>query len=150
VFAATEVITGPERIRLVATLSAWFDAMGGWSGIAKTAWDGIVAIFHSAINGLISMLNTIPGVDIQARLGDLPAGPNLDALDAAQRAQQTINAAIPSLSPTRATTVPPGGLLTSIQNTATQNRGTHVEKIEIHTNKPMTAHELEGLIGMAG
>ena len=134
----------------LATLSAWFDSMGGWSGMAKAAWDGIVAIFHSAINGLIAMLNTIPGVDINARFGELPAGPNLESLDAAQRAQQTINAAIPSLSPNRATSVPPGGLLTGIQNTATQNRGTHVEKIEIHTNKPMTAHELEGLLGMAG
>ena len=134
----------------LAALLAWFEAMGGWSGMAKAAWDGIVAIFHSAINRLIAMLNTIPGVDIQARFGELPAGPNLDSLEAAQRAQQTINAAIPSLSPSRANAVPPGGLLTSIQNTATQNRGTHVEKIEIHTGKPMTAHALEGLLGMAG
>ena len=134
----------------LAALSAWFESMGGWSGMTKAAWDGIVAIFHSAINGLIAMLNKIPGVDIQARFGELPTGPNLDSLDAAQRAQQTINAAIPSLSPSRATAVPPGGLLTRIQNTATQNRGMHVEKIEIHTNKPMTAHELEGLLGMAG
>lgn len=134
----------------LTALSAWFDTMGGWSGMAKAAWDGIVAVFHGAINRLIALLNTIPGVDIKAQFGDLPAGPNLESLDAAQRAQQTINAAIPSLSPTRATSVPPGGFLTNIQNTATQNRGTHVEKIEIHTNKPMTAHELEGLMGMAG
>lgn len=134
----------------LTALSAWFDSMGGWYGMAKAAWDGIVAIFHTAINSLITMLNKIPGVNIQAQFGELPAGPNLDSLDAAQRAQQAINAAIPSLSPTRATAVPPGGLLNSIQNTSTQNRGTHVEKIEIHTNKPMTAHELEGLMGMAG
>lgn len=134
----------------LTALSAWFDSMGGWSGMAKAAWDGIVAIFHSAINGLIALLNKIPGVDIQARFGELPAGPNLESLEAAQRAQQTINAAIPSLYPIRATSVPPGGLLTSIQNNATQNRGTHVEKIEIHTNKPMTAHELQGLMDMAG
>lgn len=134
----------------LSAVSAWFDAMGGWAGMAKAAWDGIVAIFHSAINGLIAMLNKIPGVDIQTQFGELPAGPNLDSLDAAQRAQQTINAAIPSLSPSRATAVPPGGLLTRIQNNATQNRGTHVEKVDIHTSKPMTAHELEGLLGMAG
>ncbi|MFL6968468.1 phage tail tape measure protein [Pseudomonas alvandae] len=134
----------------LSALSAWFGSMGGWSGMAKAAWDGIVAIFHSAINALIAMLNTIPGVDIQTHFGELPSGPNLDSLEAAQRAQQTINAAIPSLSPNRATAVPQGGLLTSIQNNATQNRGTHVEKVEIHTNKPMTAHELEGLLVMAG
>ena len=134
----------------LAKLSTWFESMGGWSGMARAAWDAIVAVFHSAINGLIALLNKIPGVDIQAQFGDLPAGPNLESLEAAQRAQQTINAAIPSLSPTRASAVPPGGLLTSIQNSTTQNRGTHVEKIEIHTAKPMTAHELEGLMGMAG
>lgn len=134
----------------LSALSDWFDSMGGWSGMAKAAWEGIVAIFHTAINSLIAMLNKIPGVDINAQFGALPAGPNLESLEAAQRAQQTINAAIPSLSPSRATAVPPGGLLTSIQNNATQNRGTHVEKVEIHTNKPMSAHELEGLLEMAG
>lgn len=134
----------------LGALSAWFDSMGGWSGMAKAAWDGVVAIFHSAINGLIALLNKIPGVDINAQFGELPTGPNLDSLEAAQRAQHTINAAIPSLSPTRASAVPPGGLLTSIQNNATQNRGTHVEKVEIHTNKPLTTHELEGLMEMAG
>ena len=134
----------------LAALSSWFNAMGGWSGMAKAAWDGIVAIFHSAINNLIAMLNKIPGVDIQTRFGEVPTGPDLTSLDAAQRAQQTINAAIPSLSPSRANAVPPGGLLTNIQNTSSQNKGTHVEKIEIHTSKPMTAHELEGLMEMAG
>lgn len=132
------------------TLSDWFDSMGGWSGMAKAAWDGIVAIFHSAINGLIALLNKIPGVNIKAQFGELPAGPNLDSLDAAQKAQQTINAAIPSLSPSRASAVPPGGLLTSIQNSSTQNKGTHVENQNIYTNKPMTTHELQGLMEMAG
>lgn len=134
----------------LTALSAWFDSMGGWSGIAKAAWDGIVAIFHSAINGLITLLNTLPGVDIKTQFGELPTGPTLDSLDAAQRARQTINAAIPSLSPSRATAIPPGGLLTSIQNNATQNRGTHVEKVEIHTRQPLTAHTLQGLMEMAG
>lgn len=134
----------------LTALSGWFDSMGGWSGMAKAAWDGIVAIFHSAINGLIALLNKIPGVDIKAQFGELPAGPNLDSLEAAQRAQQTINDAIPSLSPSRAAAVPPGGLLTSIQNNSTQNKGTHVENQHIYTSKPMTTHELEGLMGMAG
>lgn len=134
----------------LTALSNWFDAMGGWSGMAKAAWDGIVAIFHSAINGLIAMLNKIPGVDIKAQFGELPTGPNLDSLEAAKRAQQTINAAIPSLSPSRASAVPPGGLLTSIQNSSTQNKGTHIETFQYHTNKPMTAHDLEGLMELAG
>ncbi|MNL47280.1 hypothetical protein D3C87_1700600 [compost metagenome] len=67
---------------------------------------------------------------------------------AAQKAQQTINAAIPSLSPTRASAVPPGGLLTSIQNTSSQNKGTHVENVNIHTAKPMTPLELENMVAM--
>jgi len=96
------------------------------------------------------MLKKIPGVDIKAQFGELPAGPDLDSLGAAKRVQQTINAAIPSLSPSRATSVPPGGLLTSIQNSSTQNKGTHVENLNIHTNKPMTSHELQGLMELAG
>ncbi|MFI8645953.1 phage tail tape measure protein [Pseudomonas iridis] len=139
----------------LAALSDWFASMGGWSGMAKAAWDGIVAIFHSAINNLIEMLNKIPGVDIETRFGAMPEVPGTDigvntedSAAAAQRAQQTINAAIPSLSPARPTAVPPGGLLTSIQNTSNQNKGTHVENVNIHTAKPMTQLELENMMAM--
>ncbi|MGZ0703795.1 phage tail tape measure protein [Pseudomonas piscis] len=61
-------------------LSAWFDSMGGWSGMARAAWDGIVSIFQKAINGLIEMLNEIPGVNIETRFGDLPAAPKAPEL----------------------------------------------------------------------
>ncbi|NWC73829.1 phage tail tape measure protein [Pseudomonas sp. P7759] len=139
----------------LTALSDWFASMGGWSGMAKAAWDGIVAIFHTAINNLIEMLNKIPGVDIETRFGAMPEVPGtdigantVDSAAAAQRAQQTINAAIPSLSPVRPTAVPPGGLLTSIQNTSNQNKGTHVENVNIHTAKPMTQLELENMVAM--
>ena len=66
-----------------------------------------------------------------------------------QQARQTINDAIPSLSPSRPSAVPPGGLLTSIQNTNSLNKGTHVEKVEIHTSKPMTPMELENMMEMS-
>ncbi|WP_308907878.1 phage tail tape measure protein [Pseudomonas canadensis] len=140
----------------LTALSDWFASMGGWSGMAKAAWDGIVAIFHTAINNLIEMLNKIPGVDIETRFGAMPEVPGtdigvntVDATAAAQKAQQTINAAIPSLSPVRPNAVPQGGLLTSIQNTQTQNRGMHVEKVEIHNSKPMTSLEMENMVAMS-
>ena len=139
----------------LSALSDWFGSMGGWSGMAKAAWDGIVAIFQKAINGLIEMLNKIPGVNIEASFGSMPEIPGANSAmsageqaDRSQKVQQSINAAIPSLSPTRASAVPPGGLLTSIQNTSSQNRGTHVEKVEIHTAKPMTPLELENMVAM--
>lgn len=107
----------------LTALSDWFASMGGWSGMAKAAWDGILAIFYGAINGLIAMLNKIPGVEIDAQFGAMPELPGANAVmtateqaERAQKAQATINNAIPSLSPQRATAVPPGGLLTSIQN----------------------------------
>lgn len=137
-------------------LSAWFDSMGGWSGMAKGAWDAIVGVFYKAINSLIEMINKIPGVNIEARLGDMPTIPGAeqatnaaDVASAAQKAQQTISAAIPSIAPTRPNAVPPGGLLTSIQNTSNQNKGTHVESVTIHTGKAMTPLELENMMGMA-
>ncbi|WP_409302019.1 phage tail tape measure protein [Pseudomonas sp. KCJK8993] len=137
-------------------LSAWFDSMGGWSGMAKGAWDAIVGVFYKAINSLIEMINSIPGVNIEARLGDMPTIPGAeqatnaaDVASAAQKAQQTISAAIPSIAPTRPNAVPPGGLLTSIQNTSNQNKGTHVENVNIHTGKAMTPLELENMMGMA-
>ncbi|WNF56032.1 phage tail tape measure protein [Pseudomonas sp. SG20052] len=138
-------------------LSNWFNSMGGWSGMAKAAWDSIAGVFSQAINGLIEMINSIPGVNIEARFGGMPEVPGVDVAtnaadtaNAAQKAQQTINAAIPSLSPTRPTAVPPGGLLTSIQNTSSsQNKGTHVENVNIHTSKPMTPLEIENAMAMA-
>ncbi|UZD95748.1 phage tail tape measure protein [Pseudomonas corrugata] len=141
----------------LTALSEWFASMGGWSGMAKAAWDGIVAIFHSAINNLIEMLNKIPGVDIETRFGAMPEVPGtdigvntMDSAAAAQKAQQTINAAIPSLSPARPNAVPPGGLLTSIQNNnSSQNKGTHVETLNINTGKAMTPLELENMMSMA-
>lgn len=141
----------------LTALSEWFASMGGWSGMAKAAWDGIVAIFHTAINSLIEMLNKIPGVDIETRFGAMPEVPgtdigvnSVDSAAAAQRAQQTINAAIPSLSPVRPNAVPQGGLLTSIQNNnSSQNKGMHVEKVEIHNSKPMTSLEMENMVAMS-
>ncbi|TCV69014.1 phage tail tape measure protein [Pseudomonas fluorescens] len=138
-------------------LSAWFDSMGGWSGMARAAWDSIVSIFTQAVNGVIELLNSIPGVNIEARFGGMPEVPGVDAAtsaadtaSAAQKAQQTINAAIPSLSPTRPAAVPPGGLLTSIQNNSSnQNKGTHVENVNIHTGKAMTPLEMENMVAMA-
>jgi DNA replication protein DnaD len=41
-------------------------------------------------------------------------------------------------------------LLTSIQNNnSSQNKGTHVETLNIHTGKPMTPLELENMMSMA-
>ncbi|WP_413052060.1 phage tail tape measure protein [Pseudomonas bubulae] len=140
----------------LSALSDWFGSMGGWSGMAKAAWDGIVRVFSQAINGLIEMMNKIPGVNIETRFGDLPQVPGAEAAvkaadttSAAQKAQQTINAAIPSLSPSRPSAVPPGGLLTSIQNTSNQNKGNSVGNVNIYTSKPMNPLEMENMVAMA-
>jgi TP901 family phage tail tape measure protein len=138
-------------------LADWFNSMGGWSGMAKAAWDSIVGVFTQAINGLIEMINSIPGVNIEARFGGMPEVPGIDVAtnaadtaNAAQKAQQTINSAIPSLSPTRPTAVPPGGLLTSIQNNSnSQNKGVHVENMTIQNSKPMNPLEMENMVAMA-
>ena len=250
----------------LTALSEWFDSMGGWSGMASAAWDGIVSIFKSAINGLIEMLNQIPGVNIEAAFGDMPATPELPTISApqveapllpqlvsapqqaiqapplvmaatpkapapamptlnalqpqaqapalvlapvpkapapiaqplstsevprtvpalvtapalknpapigpqlnvpqpvqppalvtaskpteqAEQSQQRINSAVTNLSPKRPDAVPRGGFLASIQNNnQTQNKGTHVENVNIHTGKPMNPLELEGMLAMA-
>jgi TP901 family phage tail tape measure protein len=157
----TSALMNSEAFRWVSdqfkTLSDWFNSMGGWSSMAKGAWDSIVSVFYKAINGLIEMINSIPGVNIEARFGGMPEVPGADvAMNAsdtassAQKAQQTINSAIPSLSPSRASAVPPGGLLSSIQNTtSSQNKGTHVENLTIQNNKPMTPLEMENMMSMA-
>ena len=250
----------------LTALSDWFDSMGGWSGMASAAWDGIVNIFKSAINGLIEMLNKIPGVQIDAAFGDMPTAPQLPTITAptveapllpqlvsapqqpiqapslvmaaaqkapapampalnalqpqaqppalvlapvpktpapiaqpltapeppriapalvaapalktpapigpqvnipqpkqppslvtapaptekAEQSQQRMNGSVASLSPKRPDAVPRGGLLSSIQNNnQTQNKGTHVENVNIHTGKPMNPLELEGMLAMA-
>lgn len=101
-------------------------------------------------------LPSTPAVDRALSRALLPAGSATPPLvlapqptAQAEQAQQRINTPLASLSPQRPTAVPPGGLLTSIQNTQTQNRGTHVEKVEIHTSKPMTPLELENMLEMS-
>jgi TP901 family phage tail tape measure protein len=157
----TSALINTEAFKWVSAqlkaLSDWFTSMGGWSGMAKAAWDGIVAIFHKSINALIELLNKIPGVDIETKFGAMPEVPGtdigvntVDGAAAAQKARETINSAIPTLSPARPNAVPPGGLLTSIQNNnSSQNKGTHVETLNIHTGKPMTPLELENMMSMA-
>jgi TP901 family phage tail tape measure protein len=157
----TSALMNTEAFKWVSAqlkaLSDWFTSMGGWSGMAKAAWDGIVAIFHKSINTLIELLNKIPGVDIETKFGAMPEVPGtdigvntVDGAAAAQKARETINSAIPTLSPARPNAVPPGGLLTSIQNNnSSQNKGTHVETLNIHTGKPMTPLELENMMSMA-
>jgi len=71
-------------------LSDWFNSMGGWSGMAKAAWDSIVGIFTKAVNGVVELLNSIPGVNIEARFGGMPEVPGVDA---AASASDTANAA---------------------------------------------------------
>ncbi|SDQ55042.1 phage tail tape measure protein, TP901 family, core region [Pseudomonas sp. UC 17F4] len=265
----------------VQALGAWFDSMGGWMGMARSAWDGIVSIFQKAINGLIEMLNKIPGVNIETRFGELPEppqvpeipgqavpvgvmpmadplplpaakaltqvqpaaplvtpmpvaatppapvakameqqpqlkllpppvaalpaqvanpapavpaapalklvaptpaplanlpasvpaqpeaiGPTLKALasmpalpvqvlaespvDQVERNRERLAQAAPSLSPVKPAAVPQGGLMSSIQNhSQSQDRRIQVEKVEIHTSKPMTPLELENMVSMA-
>ena len=156
----TSALMNTEAFKWIAdqaqVLSDWFGSMGGWAGMAKAAWDGIVAIFNKAINGLIEMLNKIPGVNIETSLGAMPEIPGTNAAmgageqaERSQKVQQSINAAIPSLSPTRASAVPPGGLLTSIQNNSSQDKGMHIEKVEIHTAKTMSPLEMENMVAMA-
>lgn len=138
-------------------LSEWFNSMSGWSAMAKAAWSSIVSVFQEAINGLIELINKIPGVNIEARLGDMPTIPGAEqavmaseTANVSQSAQQALSASLPSLAPARANAVPKGGLLSSIQNTSNQNNtGNKVENVNIYTSKPMNQTELEGMIEMA-
>lgn len=149
-------------------LVTWLGSLEVATTAAKAIWDGFIwaltnlspfALLGSALKGLIAMLNKIPGINIDTSFGDIPAMPSVpgaemaisasEQAERAQKAQATINNAIPSLSPQRANAVPPGGLLTSIQNTSNQNRGNHVEKVEIHTGKPMSPLEMENMLSMA-
>ncbi|MCM2317946.1 MAG: phage tail tape measure protein [Pseudomonas sp.] len=148
-----------------AQFVAWLLQLEAVTSAAKAVWDSFIwaltnispfALIGDALIGLIGLLNKIPGIEIDTSFGALPEIPGTaSAMSAAeqssraQKAQSTINAAIPSLSPQRPTAVPPGGLLTSIQNTQTQNKGTHVEKVEIHTGKAMSPLELENMMSMA-
>ncbi|MCS3472455.1 TP901 family phage tail tape measure protein [Pseudomonas sp. JUb42] len=153
-------------------LSDWFGSIGGWSGMASAAWDGIVNIFKSAINSLIEMLNKIPGVQIDASFGDMPKAPELPGISAplvatpqipqlvavpslgeqADQTRERITANTASISPLRPNAVPAGGLLRAIQNTTNNNQtqqGIRVENLTIKNDKPMTPLELENMVGMA-
>lgn len=153
------------------SLTDWFGSIGGWTGMASAAWDGIVSIFKTAINGLIEMLNKIPGVQIDAAFGDMPKAPDLPGVsapvvatpqlpslvtapalgDQAEQAREQAAASVASISPTRPSAVPQGGLLRSIQNTTnTNNNGKSIQvgQLTIQNDKPLTQLELENMIAL--
>jgi TP901 family phage tail tape measure protein len=144
-------------------LSDWFGSIGGWTGMVRAVWDGIVSIFKNAINGLIVMLNKIPGVQIDAAFGDMPKAPTIPGgstslvtvpplSEQAEQTRQRMNGGMSGgLSPMGPTAVPQGGLLRSIQNnnSQTQNKGTQVGTININTAKQMTPLEMENMVSMA-
>lgn len=153
------------------SLTDWFGSIGGWTGMASAAWDGIVSIFKTAINGLIEMLNKIPGVQIDAAFGDMPKAPDLPGVsapvvatplvpslvtapalgDQSEQAREQAAATVASISPTRPSAVPQGGLLRSIQNTTnTNNNGKSIQvgQLTIQNDKPLTQLELENMIAL--
>lgn len=87
----------------MAKLSSWFDSMGGWSGIAKTAWDSILSTVKGAINGLIEMANKIPGINIETTFGDLPEPPKVPDLPG------QVGAPVPGPQLPAVVTTPPAG-----------------------------------------
>lgn len=147
------------------SLSDWFGSIGGWTGMASAAWTGIVAIFKNSINGLIGMLNKIPGVEIDTVFSELPSVPQIPGAsmpvaaapalgEQAEQTRQRLNQSATSISPRGPTAVPPGGLLRSIQNTTNnssseQSKKLHVENMNVTTSKPITPLEIENMMSMA-
>ena len=115
------------------------------------------------IPGIEAPVPSTPAVDraLQVAQQPLAARPALSvvpplimapvATEQADQSRQRMAATTASLSPTRPTAVPQGGLLRSIQNTnnQTQNKGTHVETLNINTAKPITPLEVESMMSMA-
>jgi TP901 family phage tail tape measure protein len=126
---------------------AWDDFTTSWSNLS------VFDLLGDAANGFIELLNKIPGINIETRFGGTPPG-GPEALAAGEqasvgsKAQQSLNDAMPSMSPSGPDAVPPGGLMQSFQNTSNQNKGTRIERMEIHTGEPMSQHELENMIAM--
>ncbi|MNJ40784.1 hypothetical protein D3C77_356850 [compost metagenome] len=95
-----------------------------------------------AIAPTLKALAAIPAVSAPAQ--------EESPIDQVERNRQRLAQAAPSVSPVRPTAVPQGGLMSSIQNTTqNQDRGMRIEKVEIHTSKPMTPLELENMVSMA-
>lgn len=110
-----------------------------------------------------SPLPSTPAVDraLQAAQGPLAARPALSIVpplvmapartEQAEQARQSMTASAANISPRGPTAVPQGGLMRSIQNTTnqSQDKGIRVDKVEIHTAKPMSPLELENMVSMA-
>lgn len=111
---------------------------GSEVAVAATAPPSTPAIDRALQHATVNSAPTVPPLV----LAPMPAAQ-------AEQTQQRINEPLAGLAPQRANAVPPGGLLTSIQNTSNQDKGTRVEKVEIHTGKSMSPLELENMLGMA-
>lgn len=92
---------------------------------------------------LLKRMEAMPAAPVQVEV----AAP----IEQAERSRERLAQAAPSITPVRPNAVPQGGLMKQIQNnTQSQDRRMHVEKVEINNgSKPMTPLELENMIGMA-
>lgn len=111
---------------------------GGEVAVATTAPPSTPAIDRAVQHATANSAPAVPPLV----LAPMPAAQ-------AEQTQRRINEPLAGLAPQRANAVPPGGLLTNIQNTSNQDKGTRVEKVEIHTGKAMSPLELENMLGMA-
>jgi len=103
----------------------------------------------------MALASPLPAVTQPTVSAAPPVPPLVLAAARTEQAEETrkrLAATTASISPTRPTAVPQGGLLRSIQNTTnqqTQNKGTHVENMNITTSKQITPLEIENMMSMA-
>ena len=91
-----------------------------------------------------------PTLKALAALPPTPVNVEMPAIEQVERNRELMAQAAPSVAPARPNAVPKGGLMSSIQSTAqSADNRKFIEKIEIHTSKPMTPQELDSMLSMA-
>ncbi|WP_252092471.1 phage tail tape measure protein [Pseudomonas sp. MWU13-3659] len=136
-------VAPPAPVAKVLEQQPKADAPAVPEAVAKVAATPAMAAPAASIAPMLKSLAAMPAPTVQVQA---PA-----PIEQAERSNARLQQAAPSVAPARPNAVPQGGLMKQVQNnTQTQDRRMHVEKVEINTGgKPLTPLELENLIGMA-
>ncbi|USD19764.1 phage tail tape measure protein [Microbulbifer variabilis] len=115
-------------------------------------WDELMAWFSNttplkllgkSLDWLIDKLNMIPGVNIGG-------GGEVKITEKIEQEREAMHQASAGISQSRPGAVPSGGLLQQVNQATTNNRGTHVEAINVHTTGSVSGYQLADELAMAG
>ncbi|WP_445357281.1 phage tail tape measure protein [Microbulbifer sp. ANSA002] len=125
-------------VAAVVGLIVYWDELMAWFSNIKP-----LQLLGKALDWLIDKINMIPGVNIGG-------GGEIKVTEKIAQEREAMNQASAGITQSRPGAVPAGGVMRQMNQSITTNRGSHVEKIEVHTSGGVSGYQLADELALAG